>query len=175
MLSFHLYSRRQSFTPPFGICGCHQPGLVTYGGREIKNRNFFFVRVHTVQKYCCKLIDLAVTRQQSKPTYVWSFFTCATRKKKLNEALFFFYLDSRYYDCTIQEVTPNGYKVVFPAYGNVEEVPLEYLQKKVAVSSAKVGRERTDHATGSNQSKKNGRKRTTCTASLTVVKHDAVT
>lgn len=44
----------------------------------------------------------------------------------------------RYYDCTIQEVTANGYKVVFPEYGNVEEVPLEYLQKKVAVSSAKV-------------------------------------
>lgn len=44
----------------------------------------------------------------------------------------------RYYDCTIQEVTANGYKVVFPAYGNVEEVPLEYLQKKVTVSLAKV-------------------------------------
>lgn len=37
-------------------------------------------------------------------------------------------------------MTANGYKVVFPAYGNVEEVPLEYLQKKVAVavSQAKV-------------------------------------
>lgn len=44
----------------------------------------------------------------------------------------------RYYDCEIQEVTANGYKVIFPAYGNVEEVPLEYLQKKVVVSSAKV-------------------------------------
>ncbi|CAN0223494.1 unnamed protein product, partial [Hapterophycus canaliculatus] len=46
--------------------------------------------------------------------------------------------DGTYYDCTIQEVTPNGYKVVFPEYGNVEEVPLEYLQKKVTVSQAKV-------------------------------------
>lgn len=58
---------------------------------------------------------------------------------------------SRYYDCTIQEVTANGYKVVFPAYGNVEEVPLEYLQKRVSVSSAKVrdSSERDDrHATG---------------------------
>lgn len=45
---------------------------------------------------------------------------------------------SRYYDCVIQEVTANGFKVVFPAYGNVEEVPLEYLQKKVVVSQAKV-------------------------------------
>lgn len=45
---------------------------------------------------------------------------------------------SRYYDCTIQEVTAKGYRVIFPAYGNVEEVPLEYLQKKVTVSSAKV-------------------------------------
>lgn len=46
----------------------------------------------------------------------------------------------RYYDCTIKEVTAHGYKVVFPAYGNVEEVPLEYLQKKVVVSQAKVSR-----------------------------------
>lgn len=46
----------------------------------------------------------------------------------------------RYYDCTIQEVTAHGYKVVFPAYGNVEEVPLEYLQKKITVSQAKVSR-----------------------------------
>lgn len=46
----------------------------------------------------------------------------------------------RYYDCTIQEVTANGYKVVFPTYGNVEEVPLEYLQKKVTLSQAKVRR-----------------------------------
>lgn len=38
----------------------------------------------------------------------------------------------------IQEVTLNGYKVVFPEYGNVEEVPLEYLQKKESVSLAKV-------------------------------------
>lgn len=38
-------------------------------------------------------------------------------------------------------MTANGYKVLFPAYGNVEEVPLEYLQKKVAVSHAKVGME----------------------------------
>lgn len=45
---------------------------------------------------------------------------------------------SRYYDGVIQEVTANGFKVVFPAYGNVEEVPLEYLQKKVVVSQAKV-------------------------------------
>ncbi|CAN0023037.1 unnamed protein product [Pylaiella littoralis] len=45
--------------------------------------------------------------------------------------------DGTYYDCTIQEVTANGYKVIFPAYGNVEEVPLEYLQKKVAMSLAK--------------------------------------
>lgn len=44
----------------------------------------------------------------------------------------------RYYDCTIQEVTANGYKIIFPAYGNVEEVPLEYLQKKVTLSLAKV-------------------------------------
>lgn len=47
----------------------------------------------------------------------------------------------RYYDCTIKEVTAHGFKVVFPAYGNVEEVPLEYLQKKVVVSQAKVSRE----------------------------------
>ncbi|CAB1097193.1 unnamed protein product [Ectocarpus sp. CCAP 1310/34] len=45
--------------------------------------------------------------------------------------------DGTYYDCTIQEVTANGYKIVFPAYGNVEEVPLEYLQKKVTMSLAK--------------------------------------
>lgn len=51
---------------------------------------------------------------------------------------------SRYYDCEIQEVTANGYKVLFPAYGNVEEVPLEYLQKKVAVAQAKVGTEIDD-------------------------------
>ena len=49
-------------------------------------------------------------------------------------------LHGRYYDCTIKEATAHGYKVIFPAYGNVEEVPLEYLQRKVVVSQAKVSR-----------------------------------
>ncbi|CAM9341304.1 unnamed protein product, partial [Ascophyllum nodosum] len=45
--------------------------------------------------------------------------------------------DGVYYDCEIQEVTQNGYKVAFTAYGNVEEVPLEYLQRRVVVSQGK--------------------------------------
>lgn len=45
---------------------------------------------------------------------------------------------ARYYDCTIEEVTEHGYKVLFTAYGNSEEVPLEYLQKKDSMSLAKV-------------------------------------
>lgn len=44
----------------------------------------------------------------------------------------------RYYDCTVQEATAHGYKVAFTAYGNVEEVPLEYLQKKEVLTSTKV-------------------------------------
>ncbi|CAN0484167.1 unnamed protein product, partial [Discosporangium mesarthrocarpum] len=36
----------------------------------------------------------------------------------------------RYYDCTLEEVTDAGYKVHFTAYGNVEEVPLEYLRRE---------------------------------------------
>lgn len=44
----------------------------------------------------------------------------------------------RYYDCTVQEETAYGYKVFFTSYGNVEEVPLEYLQKNEVLTSAKV-------------------------------------
>ncbi|CAM9672429.1 unnamed protein product, partial [Choristocarpus tenellus] len=44
--------------------------------------------------------------------------------------------DGVYYDCTIQEVTAHGYKVIYTAYGNVEEVPLEYLQRESVQSKA---------------------------------------
>ncbi|CAM9163656.1 unnamed protein product [Chrysoparadoxa australica] len=44
--------------------------------------------------------------------------------------------DGQLYDCVIQEITEHGYKVMFPAYGNVEEVPLEYLRRQGATLAA---------------------------------------
>mmetsp|Transcript_5201 Transcript_5201/g.7206 ORF Transcript_5201/g.7206 Transcript_5201/m.7206 type:complete len:376 (+) Transcript_5201:40-1167(+) len=38
--------------------------------------------------------------------------------------------DGKLYEATIEEVTDFGYKLVFDAYGNSEEVPLEYIQPR---------------------------------------------
>lgn len=36
--------------------------------------------------------------------------------------------DQLYYDATVQEITEHGVRVLYPLYGNVEEVPLAYLR-----------------------------------------------
>ena len=36
--------------------------------------------------------------------------------------------DQKWYDCTVDEVTPDGYRITFTKYGNQQEVPLEYLR-----------------------------------------------
>eukprot|EP01034_Spumella_vulgaris_P023113 gene23113-29306_t len=38
-------------------------------------------------------------------------------------------MDQQYYDCTVTGITKNGYNITYSAYGNVEEVPLEYLRE----------------------------------------------
>jgi len=38
--------------------------------------------------------------------------------------------DGKYYDAVVEAVTDFGYKVSFTAYGNAEELPLEYLRPK---------------------------------------------
>jgi hypothetical protein len=38
-------------------------------------------------------------------------------------------MDLQYYDCVVTGITKNGYNITYSAYGNVEEVPLEYLRE----------------------------------------------
>ncbi|KAJ1460267.1 hypothetical protein M885DRAFT_510087 [Pelagophyceae sp. CCMP2097] len=44
--------------------------------------------------------------------------------------------DGKYYDCVVSGVTDFGYKVTFTAYGNAEELPLEYLRQGTADARA---------------------------------------
>ncbi|KAF1317883.1 hypothetical protein FI667_g14397, partial [Globisporangium splendens] len=47
-----------------------------------------------------------------------------------------YYVDSQFYTCSVTEVTPYGFRVLFDGYGNSEEVPYEYLRPLTAVAAS---------------------------------------
>jgi survival-of-motor-neuron-related-splicing factor 30 len=47
-----------------------------------------------------------------------------------------YYVDSQFYTCSVTEVTPYGFRVLFDGYGNSEEVPYEYLRPLTAIAGS---------------------------------------
>lgn len=40
-----------------------------------------------------------------------------------------YYVDSQFYTCSVTQITPFGFQVLFDGYGNSEEVPYEYMRQ----------------------------------------------
>lgn len=53
--------------------------------------------------------------------------------------------DGKYYAATVSEITDFGYRVTFTEYGNVEEVPLEYIKGGGEVARSADGWKLPDH------------------------------
>ena len=53
-----------------------------------------------------------------------------------------YYVDEKFYPCKVQQITSNGYKIKFTEYGNVEEVPLEYMYYPDLIPKAVKGKEK---------------------------------